>query len=251
IMIAGTTGFERVATFRPIALPGGDRAIRQVWRIALALLDDAFDGAPPLELIPLFSGRDDLPVATVRSMLASSVNSPLARGVGRYFDAIGAIVLNEPVSRHEGEVALLWNMAADPEENGSYRATVRKDVTPWEIDLRLLVKEVVLDMLDGRSAAAISARFHNTIARITIAVAEDAVRMHGEMPIVLSGGCFNNALLAEQILSGLGSSHRVFMNHQIPPGDGGLALGQALVADAVVRAGQLTAVERSEVASCV
>ncbi len=231
IMVAGYTKFRRVASFRPIPLAGGDQAIRQVWRIALALLDDAFDGEPPLDLIPLFHGTPHH-VESVRRMIAHGVNAPLARGVGRYFDGLGALVLDAPEARFEGEVAMKWSLAADTNEDGCYPAVIREGREPWEIDMRPLVKAAVEDLIAGRSAATISARFHNTIAATTIELIQAA---DADMPVVLSGGCFQNARLSETIIHALRDQQRVFMGRDVPPGGGGIALGQAVIANAVAR----------------
>lgn len=250
ILVAGYGGYRRAATFRPIPLAGGDKAVREVWRIALALLDDAFQGEPPLAALPLFaqpaafsarlpgnggdSGPSERAVAVVRQMIEAGVNSPLARGVGRYFDALGALALGRPVSRYEGEVATAWNLAADPGERRCYPFGLGQDRSPWEVDLRPLVRAAVADLTAGRPVASIAARFHNTLA----AVVEEIVRALGGsgLPVVLTGGCFQNALLAERVLQsleGLPGRPPVFLHCNVPPGDGGLALGQALVADAV------------------
>ncbi len=223
ILRASFAGYERIATFRPIALAGGDQAIRNVWRIALAVLDDAFEGAPPLNAIPLFRPIDRLAVQSIRRMVARNFNTPLARGVGRLFDALGAICLTRPDARYEGEVAMMWNLAADPHETGRYEIVIREGVSPWEIDPRPMIKQATLDFIGGVDPSTISARFHNTLADVTIEVARAA----GDYPIVLTGGCFQNKRLAESVLSGLPNA---VMNHTIPPGDGGLALGQALIA---------------------
>ena len=220
---ASLTGFERIATFRPIPLPGGDQAIRNVWRIALAMLDDAFEGTPPLNAIPLFRPIDRLAVQSIRRMIARNFNAPLARGVGRLFDVLGAICLTRPDARYEGEVAMLWNLAADPHETGRYEVVIREGVSPWEIDPRPMIKQATLDFIGGADPATISAKFHNTLADVTIEIARAA----GDLPIVLTGGCFQNKRLAESVLHGLPNA---LMNHAIPPGDGGLALGQALIA---------------------
>lgn len=222
--------FERLATFRPIALAGGDQAIRQPWRIALALLDDAFDGQPPLDAFPLFRDLPAHDVDVVRRMLAHRLNTTPARGVGRYFDAIGALVLGMPVARYEGEVAFRWNLAADERERGRYPIIVRDDLTPWEVEPRTIVRAVVDDLLAGKDAATISARFHNTLAEATVEIARGALAHYGAMPVVLSGGCFANARLTTSILDGLRPGTRVFMNRDVPPGDGGIALGQIFVA---------------------
>lgn len=235
ILVAGYDDYERFATFRGIPLAGGDQAIRQVWRIALALLDDAYDGRPPLNAIPLFRAVPRRVVESVRRMITAGINAPHGRGVGRYFDALGAIALSIPESRYEGEVAFQWNVAADEQERGRYEVVIRDGVSPWEIDLRPLVRSAVDDLLAGVSPRVISARFHNTLAEVTIEVARAASISAGDAPIVLGGGCFQNSRLTESIVQPLRARNRVYIPRDVPPGDGGLALGQALVAAAVAR----------------
>jgi hydrogenase maturation protein HypF len=241
ILIAGYDDFERFATFRPIALAGGDQAIRQPWRVALALLDDAFEGEAPLDLIPLFRELPRHDVDAVRRMIARNFNITPARGVGRYFDAIGSLVLGMPIARYEGEVAFRWNMVADDAERGRYPIVIRDGAAPWEVDPRPIVRGVFDDLFAHCSPATISGRFHNTLAAATIELARAALAVHDDMPVVLSGGCFQNARLAESIIAGLRPGARVFMNRDVPPGDGGIALGQAFVADAKLRAHAIAA----------
>ena len=251
ILICDAAAFRRFATFRPIALAGGDHAVRQVWRIALAMLDDAFDGVPPLRQIPLFRSIPSRGIESVRRMIAGNVNAPHARGVGRIFDALGAIGLDMPHARYEGEVAFLWNVAADKDERGVYPIVVRDGIEPWEIDPRPMVKAAVLDLLDGVLPSIVSARFHNTLAEVTIEVARAAAVSIGDAPIALGGGCFQNARLTESIVRALGTTNRVFMNHEIPPGDGGIALGQAVIADALARHIVAGVDSTTEVPACV
>jgi hydrogenase maturation protein HypF len=232
VLIADERSFERVATLRGVPLAGSDQAVRQVWRIALALLDDAFEGQPPLNAIALFRAIPRRAIDSIRRMIDVGVNAPLAHGLGRYFDALGAIGLSMPDSRYEGEVAFLWNMVADPQEYGLYEVVIGEGAHPWEIDLRALVRGAVLDLIAGRSAATVSAKFHNTIAAASIEVARLVQATRGDLPIVLSGGCFQNARLAEAMIGGL---DRVYINREIPPGDGGVALGQAVIANALIK----------------
>jgi hydrogenase maturation protein HypF len=237
LLVADYAGFERVATFRPIPLAGGDAAIRQPWRVALAFLDDAFGGDPPLDAIGLFRTIPPNRIAVVRQMIAQRVNAPLAHGVGRYFDALGALVLNRPYSRYEGQVAQEWNLIADAGAAGRYEFAFRRDVTPWQIDLRPMVGQAVSDLIAGRPAPLISARFHDTMAAATVALVRAAGQRFGRLPVALTGGCFQNARLAESVQATLRGSFAVHLHGRVPPGDGGIALGQALVADAVVRQG--------------
>jgi hydrogenase maturation protein HypF len=230
--------FERLATLRPLRLAGGDEAIRQVWRIALAALDDAFDGAPPLERLRLFDAVPARDLAVVRQVAARGLRSPLAHGAGRYFDAVGALGLARGRASYEGQVALEWNLAADETEAGSYPFDVTEDGGPAQADLRPLLRAAVGDLLAGVPPGRVSARFHEAMADVAAALVRRAVAAHGRLPVVLTGGCFQNARLAEGVLRRLEGELDVRLHGEVPPGDGGIALGQALVADAVAgRAG--------------
>ena len=103
---------------------------------------------------------------------------------------------------------------------------------PWQLDLRPLVRAVATDVSAGRAPATISARFHNALVLAACELVRLAAARHGQHPVVLTGGCFANARLAEGISQGLSTSFQVYLHGFVPPGDGGLALGQAIVADA-------------------
>jgi hydrogenase maturation protein HypF len=226
--------FERLATFRPLPLAGGDQAIREPWRVALAALLDAFDGDAPLDL-PLFAGLPAAEVEVVRRMLAGGVNAPPAHGAGRAFDAAAALALARPVARYEGQLALALDGAADEAEPGRYPFELGRAGPITELDLRPLWRALVADLRCGTGAGAISARFHAALAAAGAELVREAAARDGALPVVLSGGCFQNAFLAERIRAELSGSFGVYPHGQVPPGDGGLALGQALVADAVAR----------------
>ena len=235
LLVARYDGYERVATFRPVPLAGADAAIRNPWRIALALIDDAFEGEADLERFPLFSTVSAGDVRLARRMIATRFRSPLARGVGRYFDAIGALVLGRPHARFEGQVALAWNVIADPADEGTYDFDVDRSQAPWTLDLRPMVRRIARDMANEADASIISARFHNTIAAATGAMVRAIATEYGALPVVLTGGCFQNDRLAERVVRELGQDFTVYLHERVPPGDGGIALGQAMVAGAIVR----------------
>jgi hydrogenase maturation protein HypF len=235
VLLARYDSFERVATLRPVPLAGGDTAIRQPWRIALALVEDAFDGRAPLGDLGLFAAVRSQDLSVVREMLAAHFRSPLAHGCGRYFDGIGSLVLMRPESRYEGQIAHEWNVVANPAEVSRYDYEIDCQQTPWTVDLRPMVRGVVHDVLATAPAASISARFHNTIVAATTDVVRKATSIHGPLPVVLTGGCFQNPRLSEGLASALGTHSTVHLHHEVPPGDGGLALGQAVVAAAVAR----------------
>ncbi len=235
LLLADARGYRRLATFRPMALAGGEKAIREPWRVALAALDDAFGGDPPLGRLPLFQGVAAGRVELVRQMIRSGVNAPPAHGAGRLFDVAGAVCLGRGLSRFEGQVAMALDNAADPAERGRYPFEVDRSAAPWQLDWRPLLRALVDDLLAGTGPAAAAARFHESLASAAGELVRAAAGLHGRMPVVLSGGCFQNARLAEGVLGSL-EGFEVYLHQRVPPGDGGLALGQALVADAAARA---------------
>jgi hydrogenase maturation protein HypF len=230
LLLARYDGFDRLATFRPVALAGGDVAIREPWRIALALVDDAFGGDAPLDALALFADVPARSIALVRGMIRSAVNAPPARGIGRFFDGIGALGLGRARATYEGQVAVAWNLAAAAGGCAPYPFDVVGDA----IDLRPLVRAVVDDLRAGIAPPQISARFHAALVAATVDRVRAAVARCGRLPVVLTGGAFHNPILAAGIARSLADLD-VYLHGEVPPGDGGIALGQAVVADAIAR----------------
>jgi hydrogenase maturation protein HypF len=234
ILIATAASFERAATFRPIALAGGDVAIREPWRIALALAIDAFDGDLPDAVHVMCAGVPEPAFDNVVRLLRSPDALPRARGVGRYFDGFAALFLGRVHAAFEGQLALEWNQAADPSVKRRYRFGLSAG-EPSEIDLRETVRDALVDLARGASIPSIAAAFHNTLAAATDAAVRAAGRRYGRLPVVASGGCFQNARLAESVRAALAPDFDVRFHEQVPPGDGGIALGQVVVASAMER----------------
>jgi hydrogenase maturation protein HypF len=231
LLLADDRGFERLATFRPLRLAGGDQAIRQVWRTALALLLDACGPDAPLDL-PVFERIAANDLRVVRQLIEGGLQAPLAHGVGRYFDAVGALVLGRRVSSYEGQVALELNLAGLATGHAPYPFDLQRETTPWQVDLRPAVRAILDDLRARVRRSVVAARFHDTLAEAGLALVEAATARTGRRPVVLTGGCFQNARLAEALHARLARrGHAVYLHRLVPPGDGGIALGQALVAD--------------------
>jgi hydrogenase maturation protein HypF len=235
LLLAERGRFERLATFRPIRLAGGDRAIREPWRIALAaLLDAGALGTAGPAALPLFRAVDPRELDAVLRLLAAGLNCPPAHGAGRAFDAAGALALARPISRFEGQVALALDAAAAPGAAEPYPFDLDATRPVEELDLRATWRALAADVAAGVAAAAVSARFHATLARAGAEQVRRAAARTGRLPVVLTGGCFQNGRLAEALLEGLSGAFPVYLPGEVPPGDGGLALGQAIVADATL-----------------
>jgi hydrogenase maturation protein HypF len=224
--------FERLATYRPVRLAGGDLAMREVWRITYALLHDAFDGKPATDALPLFDGVPPGSLRVVSQMIERDLNAPRARGVGRYFDGFGALALNRPVSSYEGQIAIAWDHVANDAVRDAYPFALDRSVAPMEVDLRPAVRAACKDVMAGVSPGDVSGRFHNTVVAVTVEVVRALLAEHGIVPVVLTGGVFQNARLVAGIEEKLANEIDILRHHEVPPGDGGIALGQALIADA-------------------
>jgi len=240
LLVGDARSVRRMATFRPIALAGHERAIREPWRLALALLEDAFEGAAPLGDLALF---DDVPQTirtNVAALLARDGLCSSAHGVGRYFDAVGALLLRAPVSSYQGELAQALCFAAAGRPASAYAFAIDRSTTPWQIDLRPAVRALVHDLVGGVGVPEIADRFHATLVaagaagvEATLSDLSDSSTLGLRPRVALAGGCFANPHLLEGFERRLGDACDVLRAVQLPPGDGGLAFGQMLVADAV------------------
>ncbi|RMF00904.1 MAG: carbamoyltransferase HypF [Chloroflexi bacterium] len=223
-LLGNAATFERAAHLRPFRLPGGDAAVKEPRRTALALLWELF-GADALEM-------DDLPPIRTFSpaerrllgqMLNKGLNAPLTTSAGRLFDGVAALVGLHPRVSFEGQAAMALECAADPTERGAYPLPYAPPGLEW----RPLVDAVLADLQRGASPGIISARFHNGLAAAIVRVAQDV----GQETVALSGGCFQNRRLTEQVAGQLRQAgFRVLLHRHVPPNDGGISLGQIAVA---------------------
>jgi hydrogenase maturation protein HypF len=232
LLLARYGGFERLATFRPIPLAGGDRAVREPWRLALVALDQAYEARAPDDALPALAAVPAADREVVRRMVAAGVNSPPAHGAGRLFDAVGAVALGRGVSRYEGQVAIALDAAADEGTEGAYPFAIDTSITPWQLDWRPIVRGAAEDVLRGAGAGEVSMRFHRALAAAGAELVRMASGRHGRLPVVATGGVFQNARLAGLLVGELEGRFEVYIPGRVPPGDGGIALGQAVVASA-------------------
>jgi len=211
-------------------MPGGAAAIRQPWRMAAAYLDAAFSGAPPDGLGVV--RRNDARWAAVVALARRDINSPVTSSAGRLFDAVAALLDVRDVINYEGQAAVELEQLADPGEGGSYQARVG-DQTPFGISGCDLVRAVAEDVAAGIPREIVAARFHNGVA----ALIEDGCLLlrerHGLATVALSGGVFQNLLLLHGTVARLEArGFRVLVHSRVPCNDGGISLGQAVVAGA-------------------
>jgi hydrogenase maturation protein HypF len=203
---AGDNPYERIAHLRPFGLPGGDAAVREGWRSAAGVLFETFG--------------PDVVASPARPMLERKINVVPTTSVGRLFDAVASITGLAQQNRFEGQAAILLE-----NEIGSLRTEEAYPLTGG--DWAPLVAEMLRDKQEGLLFSRIAARFHNALVNWILEVAIAS----GLNPIVLSGGVFQNRYLTERAATILESRGFVVHTHRhVPPNEGGIGLGQVVMA---------------------
>jgi len=227
VLVCDYAGFERRYHLRYIPLAGGDSAVREPWRAALAYLRDA--GLSPAEA-PALAAVDERRMRVVSTMIERRFQTVDTSSCGRVFDAVSALLGVCLESRYEAEAAMELEAAANDDN-----AVFPFDLAAGEIDLRETIRALIGGIRRGDSVTSLSARFHNTLARAIVAACEDVRRSDGLSRVCLSGGSFQNMRLLEATVSGLeAAGFEVYWQSEVPPNDGGLSLGQAVIACAKV-----------------
>ncbi|PWU47353.1 carbamoyltransferase HypF [Micromonospora globispora] len=229
LLVADLTGFERVGHLGAVPMPGGVAAVHEPWRMAAAYLDEIYGEAVPDLAVVRRHGRH---WPAVVGLARTGTNSPRTSSVGRLFDAVAAIVgLHDRVS-YEGQAAIALEQRADPDERGGYRIEAAGPVPLLDVG-RGLVRCVVEDLLASVDPSRIAARFHHGLADAVVRAAGAVRESTGLATVALSGGVFQNVLLLDRVVSGLAQEgYRVLVHSRVPPNDGGISLGQAVVAAA-------------------
>jgi hydrogenase maturation protein HypF len=226
VLVGDLAGFERAGHLRPVPLPGGDRAVREPWRMACAWLSEAL-GEPAPPALGVDPGRWSAVAELARRGGAAA---PPTTSVGRLFDAVSALCgLRSEVS-YEGQAAAELEGAADPRKRGAYPLPVTGGMV---LDPRETVLACRSDLERGQPVAAVAARFHNAVAAATAEACAAVAEASGLGAVVLSGGVFQNRLLLERTQELLRATGlRVLVPERLPPNDGGVSYGQAAVAAA-------------------
>jgi hydrogenase maturation protein HypF len=228
-LIADLAGFERGGHLTPVPMPGGAAAVRQPWRMAAAYLS-GFSGFDVfgLDVARRNAGRWD----AIVSMARGGVNSPLTSSAGRLFDAVAALLGVRDEITYEGQAAIELEQLADPAETGAYPAVIQTaESGPFRVRGEDLLQACVRDLLDEERREVIAARFHNAVAAVITDGCTLLRDRHGLGTVALSGGVFQNVLLLGKTIAGLEARGFTVLTHsRVPCNDGGISLGQALVA---------------------
>jgi hydrogenase maturation protein HypF len=229
-LLADYAGYERPYHLAYSLLPGGDKAIKQPWRLALTWLKQAGqeweEWLPPVRHARQNSHATVDPLEVLLNQLESGVNAPLTSSMGRLFDAVAALIGVRQEVNYEAQAAIELEALVDPTSAEAYSLTIDGD----QIDPTPMIGAIVADLRAEQAREIIAARFHAGLARMVSDVCQGLRNQYGLSTVALSGGVWQNMTLLQQTVSRLQMlGFTILIHRQVPANDGGLALGQAIV----------------------
>jgi len=231
-LVANQKEFERVAHLRYVRLPGGEAAIKEPWRMALSYLYEIYgDEYEKLAWKILFHQVKFEKMSVVQNLIKKGINSPLTSSAGRLFDAVSSILGIRGKINYEGQAAIELEMLARDKKEKFYPFEVIEKEKKFIVDTLPLVSALIEELIKGEDLQLIATRFHWTVSQIILRVCQLIRDYQGLNQVALSGGVFQNSLILKQVVYLLTSSgFKVFLHSILPPNDGGICLGQAVVA---------------------
>jgi hydrogenase maturation protein HypF len=242
-LLADYQSFQRLATFKPMPMIGGKQAIYQPWRNTYSELIKAFSWEEiqekyrDLAIIKFLENKDP---KLLNQIIEKGINSPLTSSVGRLFDAVAAAIGICPEQcSYEGQAAIEMEAIADTnilnndKETLNYSFKLEKSANIYYIDTSSTWREILDDIKQHISSSEIAAKFHQSLAITTVKIVKQLKQENQFNQVILTGGVFQNQILLQQVKMRLEKLEINVLTHSIvPTNDGGLSLGQSVIAAA-------------------
>ena len=237
VLVGNARSFQRVAHLQETFMPGGELAAKQPWRMALAWLYEAFgDDALSLPIPLMRKLRAEPGEDALNALLSESLRArvfPRTTSMGRLFDAVAALVFFGTRQQHEGQAAMLLEGMISHDAAEPYPFEVRFTAESGVLSPVPMIRALVADLKKGEASAVMSRRFHDGLANALARVCDAVREITGLGLVALSGGCFQNAFLHVSLEERLRAARFDVISHrQVPANDGGVSLGQAVIANA-------------------
>jgi len=233
ILVGDYTRIERKAWLEPMPLPGGEAAIKQPWRLATAYLHQAYNGILPD--IPTLSGFSQ---SFISEMIEKNINTPYSSSAGRLFDAVAALCGGRTEIHYEGQAAIEFMQSIESMDVQAFPI----ELSSPEIPLQPLIRSIVEALKGEEKFPVLAARFHKTLIELFGQIIQQISSGTGIRKVVLSGGVFQNEILLAGLMKYLRENNLdVYTQHLFPVNDGGIAMGQAVIAQ------KLLAIEMDDV----
>jgi len=227
-LIADRSEFKRYAHLKYVPLPGGDKASLEPWRMGISYLHSVYGKALlKLKKLPILKDIDAKEIKTIVEMIEKDINSPQASSMGRFFDAVSAILGICYRNSYEGQAAAELEHLIKKKSKASYEFEVVEKDGMTIIDPKKVIQGIVADI----RSIGVASKFHNTVAKMILEVCKRARKSHGLNKVCLSGGCFQNKYLTEETLRVLkNAGFKAYVHKKLPPNDACISFGQAAVA---------------------
>jgi hydrogenase maturation protein HypF len=231
-MIADQASFQRRGHLKYVTLSGGDVSTKETYRMAISYLYSVY-GDKLFDIdIPLFKRIDHKKLTFIKNMIEKGINSPLTSSCGRLFDAVSSLIDVRDDATYEAQAAIELEMITETGIFDNYSYNIMPIDDKYRINLDDMFQEIVFDLGHKVSKGIISAKFHNTIADFIVSMCEK-LRIESDInKVVLSGGTFQNTYLISETTRRLDKNGFItYFHKRVPTNDGGLSLGQAIVAN--------------------
>jgi hydrogenase maturation protein HypF len=227
-MVCDYIEFKRIGTLKYIAMPGGDKATWEPFRMAISYLRSIYGDEIPKRFLERWGKAK---VSLILKMIKEGVNSPLTSSAGRLFDAVAALIGIRDIVDHEAQAAVELEMIASLDEKNRYEFGISMQGDLFIIDPNPMILGILKDIERPKPPSIISAKFHNTVVTFTIELCKKIREREGIEKVALSGGVFQNRYLLERMREEFErEGFSMVLPSSIPPNDGGISLGQAVIA---------------------
>ena len=235
ILLAELGGFERAAFLSPVPMPGSAAAIREPWRMAVSYLAHTFEGRWRDLDLPFLRSIDQRQADILVTMGRQGLNAPLTSSLGRLFDGVAALIGLRQQVAFEGQAAMELEMAIGGDDPGVYDYRWQTVDASRRIEIAPIIAGIVTDVTRGVPGPVISRRFHTTLTMLCTALCSEIRLATGLDRVALSGGVFQNAVFSTALARQLAKEDfQVYTQRLVPANDGGLSLGQAVAAAAML-----------------
>lgn len=228
-LVCDLTDFERAGHLDYVKMPGGDVAVKEPWRMALSFLYKLYGEEIKTNILSHIADKN---MKNIIAMIKHNINCTETSSMGRFFDAVSALLALKTKTTFEGEAAIYLEAIADKKENGRYDYYINNSNGKNIVNTNEIIQGIIKDIENNVGKSIISKRFHNTVIAFSIDMCKLIRSEYSINSVALSGGVFQNEIILMGIYNGLISEgFTVYTHGEIPCNDGGIALGQLAIAN--------------------
>ncbi len=232
-LVANLKDYCRVGHLQYQAMPGGEQAISQPWRMAYSYLYSIFGEKIANSNLELIKRRTSKELYLLNQMLDKRINSPFTSSCGRLFDAIAALINLKDEVNFEGQAAVELEAMCQSKYRDHYSYSIEEEASNWIVNTEAMFLQIIHEMEKHENMEKIATKFHNTIADLTLSMCVKMRNKYNINLVVLSGGVFQNSFLLNRIIGKLKEEDfKIYIHQKMPPNDACISLGQAVIANA-------------------